>query len=820
MTMIARDVRFGLRLLGKSPGHTLAAVVALTLGIGLSTAMFSVVYGLIFRGLPLDEPERILYLETARPSKDQPSLAVPLRDFLDWRRRQTSFEELAAYYPGTIILTGAGEKGERPAERFDGAFVSSGLLPVLRVRPLLGRGIQPGDEAPGAAPVVVLGWGVWRSRYGGDPHVVGRTVRINGTPGTIAGVMPQGFSFPMLEQAWTNFPLDPLRGSRGYRETVAVIGRLKPEATRAAARAEMEGIARALAAERPDTNEGLDAIVKPLGDEYVPRSIRMMLYVMLACCLFVLLIACTNVASLLMARASRRTRELAVRSALGAQRRTLVRQLLLESLLLSLLGAVPGVLLAGWALDFLNAAIGLMNPPYWVRIALDPASLVFALGLTLLAALVAGLMPALQASRPDITDVLKDEGRGGPALILGRLSRFVVVGELTLSCLLLVFTGLMVKSVIKLRTVELGFDQKDVLTARVPFFETSYPEEADRIAFVDQLVARLHGHPGAQAAATTTMLPGNGGPTSLYTVAGRSYPRPEDRPVTWTASISPGYFDTFRIPLRHGRDFGPLDKAGGLPVLIVSESFARAAWPGQNPLGRQVRLVGEEDEKGEEAEAQPWRTVVGVAADTEISVGTRQAQWTEMVYLPLAQGCPRFVSLAIKTRQGKPEAFTESLRAVVAGLDSDMAAYRISSLEELLARNQFHSNLFAILFAIFGLSALLLASVGIYGVIAFSVEQRTREIGVRLALGARRESVLGLILGQGMRQLAIGLGLGLLLAWPAVRVLRRFLFGVQPNDPATFATVALVLTFIAFAACWFPARRAAATDPLVAIRYD
>ena len=814
MGTMARDVRFGLRLLAKSPGHTAAAVVALTLGIGLSTAMFSVVYGILLRGLPFDEPERILYLETARPSKDEPSLAVPLRDFLDWRRRQTSFEELAGYYQGTITLSGGGET----PERFDGAFVSAGLLPVLRVRPILGRGFQASDEAPSAEPVVLLGWGAWRSRYGGDPGVVGRTVRINGTPGTIIGVLPQGFAFPLTERAWTNLPLDPFRGERGFRDTVEVIGRLKQGATLATARAEMAAIARALAVERPKTNEDLEARVVPLVDQYVPRPIRMMLYVMLACCLFVLLIACTNVASLLMARASRRTRELAVRSALGAQRNRLVRQLLLESLLLSLLGAVPGILLAGWALDLLNSALTIVNPPYWLRIALDPASLVFALGLALLAAFASGLMPALQASRPDITDVLKDEGRGGPGLILGRLSRVVVVGELTLSCLLLVFTGLMVRSVIMLRTIEFGFDEKNVLTARLPLFETSYPEEKDRVAFVDQLLARLHGHPGAGAATATTMLPGNAGATSRYAVPGRSYPRAEDQPVTWTANVSSGYFDTFRIPLRRGRDFGPQDRAGSLPTLIVNESFARAAWPGEDPLGRQVRLSDEDEMR--EGEAQPWRTVVGVVADTEVSVGERRADRMEMIYLPLDQGCPRFVTVAIRTRQGTPEAFTESLRGAVAGLDGDMAVYRVSSLEEVLARNQFHTNLFAVLFAVFGLSALLLASVGIYGVIAFSVEQRTQEIGVRMALGARREAVLGLILGQGMRQLAVGLGLGLLLAWPAVRVLRRFLFGVQPNDPATFATVALVLALIAFVACWFPARRAAATDPLVAIRYD
>jgi putative ABC transport system permease protein len=818
MGAIARDLRFGLRLLLKNPGHTIAAVLALALGIGLSTAMFSIVYGAMFRGLPFEESERIMHVETANPSKDRPSLEVYLPDFLDWQRRQTSFEELVAYDEGTLNLSGAGGSGsgEKP-ERFEGAFVTSGLLRALRVRPLLGRGFLPGEDRPGAAPVALLSWGVWKARYGGDPKIVGRPVRINGAPGTIIGVMPQGFAFPEAQEVWTNLRVDPLRIERGQGQTYEVLGRLKPGVTLAKARAEMQAIAKSLAAEHPKTNQGLEARVKPLMEEFTEGPIRGLLLTMLGACLFVLLIACINVASLLMGRASRRTRELAIRSTLGAPRGRLVGQLLLESLLLSLVGAVPGVLLAGWGVRLFNDAIVVRTPPFWIRIALDPVALAFAFGMALLAALISGIMPALQASRPDVAEILKDEGRGSSSLRLGRMSRLVVVFEVALSCLLLVGAGLMVKSIVKLRTLDLGFDAKGVLTARIALFESVYPEEKDRVRFFDQLLTRVRAHPGAANAAAGTILPGNDGGLTRFAVAGRSYAREEDQPVTWFGSISDGWFETFRIPVRQGRDFNRLDTADSLPVAVVNESFARLAWPGEDPLGRQVRL------SDLEGESKKWLTVVGVVADSQIGSsesGGEDFDRREGIYVPLSQVCPGFVSFAVRTRQGQPTAFTEALRGAIATLDPDLPIYWVYTMEEVLVRSRFFSDLFGSLFAIFGLSALVLASVGIYGVIAFSVQQRTQEIGIRMALGARRQTVLGLVLRQGMWQLIVGLVLGLLAAWPVSKLLASILVGVKPDDPATFALVSLVLSLVAFVACWIPARWASRTDPLVAIRYD
>jgi putative ABC transport system permease protein len=809
---LLRDLRFGLRILTRSPGHTLAAVLALALGIGLSTAMFSIVYGALLRGLPFPESERIVHVGNANPSRDQPELEVHVHDYLEYARRQTALEGLAAYDSGTLVLSGDGQP-----ERFSGAFLTANTLDQLRVKPLLGRGFLPGDDAPGAEPVVLLGYGTWKSRYGGDLGVIGRRVRVNSTPGTIVGVMPQRFGFPDSEQAWTTLHLDPLRTPRGQGETFRALGRLKPGATLAQARAEMTAAAKELAAEHPQTNQGLEAVVRPLNEVLLPGEIHTLLYTMLAACLFVLLIACTNVASLLVARASRRTREIAIRSALGAPRRRIVGQLLAESLLLSLGGAVLGVLLAHQAVRLFNAAIVESNPPFWFHIAVDPAALAFAFGTTLLAAVVSGLVPALQASRTDITEVLKDEGRGSTSLRLGLFTRIVVVGEVAFSCLLLVGAGLMIHSVIRTQTMDLGINPRGLLTARISLFETAYPDEASRGAFFDKLTARLRQHPGVIAAAAGDFLPGSGSGVTRYEMPGKSYTAEKDKPLAHLAKVSFGYFQTFGVHLLAGRDFGTLDKASGQPVVIVNRSFARKAWPGQDPLGRQIRLSAAQPGGPE----KPWSTIVGVVADAQMArLGSSDSTGPEGLYVPLTQSCPVRVNVIVRTRQGAPLSFLEPLRGVVAELDRDLPLYFVFSMEQVLAKTRFFPNLFGTLFAIFGASALLLASVGIYGVISFSVSQRTQEIGIRMALGAGKRTVLRLILVRGMVQLAAGLAFGLLLAWPAAKLIATTLVGIDPHDPLTFGTVAAVLTLVAFLACWIPAQRAAKTDPLVAIRYD
>jgi putative ABC transport system permease protein len=797
-------------MLYKNPGYSLAAVAALGLGIGLVTAMFSIIYGALLRGLPFDESENLIHLENANPSQDEPSLEVFLHDFLDWRERQKSFEGLSAYDQGTINLS-----GDREPERFEGAFLSANTLDMLRVKPILGRGFLPGEDSPQAQPVVLLSYGVWRARYQGDPKIVGRPVRVNGEAGTVIGVMPQGFAFPISEQVWVPLRLDPVRIERGKGDTLEVMGRLRHGVTVEAARAEMQGIAKAIAAAHPKTNEGREAVVKPWIDEVIGDEMVLLLSVMFAFCFVVLLIGCTNVASLLMAKASRRSREIAIRSALGASRRRVVSQLLVESLVLAFFGTLVGIVLAYFGVRAFNAAIVDTNPPFFIKIQLDLPALLFAFGVTLLAAVLAGLMPALQASRADLNEVLKDEGRGSSSLRLGRFSRVVVIGEVAFSCALLVCAGLMVKSMLNLKTLDLGFEPKNLLTVRIALFEAAYPEEAQRLRFFEDLLARIEAQPGVTAVTATSSLPGSGSWWRNYEIEGRVYPAEKDYPVTRMAMITPSFFDTFGGHLLSGRNFNRMDTVSSLPVVIVNKTFAATVWKGEDPIGKRIRLRADEPGKTE-----PWRTVVGVAPDMQMAGLENNRVGQDGFYLPLAQNCPGFVSLAVKTAADNPLTLVPLVRQQVNAIDRDLPVYFVKSMDTVIAEETFFPSLFGTLFAILGVSALLLASIGIYGVIAFSVHQRTQEIGIRMALGARKENVLGMILRQGMLQLLFGLIGGLLLALGASGLLANFLFGMSSKDPVTFTLVTVVLAAVAFLACWIPAQRASRTDPLIAIRYD
>ena len=810
MVSLAQDLRFGLRVLLKHPGHSLAAVGALALGLGLVTAMFSIVYGVALRGLPFADPERILHLASSHPSRGQQRLEVDFHDFLDWRARQVSFEGLAGHSQGTVNLSGDGAA----PERFEGAFVSVDLFELLRVRPLLGRGFLPGEDSSQAPPVVVLSYGVWHTRYQGDPKVLGRPVRINGEPGTIVGVMPQGFEFPAIEEVWVPLRLDPLRVQRGQGNTLEVVGRLREGVALEAARTEMDGIARALAAEHPRTNEGRRAVVERWMDKVLPDRLRLLLSAMLGACFLVLLLGCTNVASLMTARASRRSREIAIRAALGARRRRVFVQLLMESLLTSAAGTVLGVTFAHWGIRLFNTVLAKLHPPFWIDIRVDGPALAFALGTTVLTTLLSGLMPSLQASRADLNDVLKEEGRGSSSLHLGLFSRWIVVAEVAISCLLLVGAGLMIRSVVSLRTLDLGFDPGGVFTARIALFEPAYPDEARRVAFFEALTARVGTLPGVAAAAASTSLPGQGTGSVPYQVEGRTHPAAGDVPSARLALVSPGFFEVFGTEILAGRGFHRMDTAGSLPVAIVNESFAARVWKGEDPLGKRIRLVPGP------GRVEPWRTVVGVVPDMQMAGLANLEGEQSGFFLPLSQRCPRFVSIVAKTRTDDPLTLAPLVRAQVNALDPDLPLYFVSSMEDELARLSFFPNLFGTLFAIFGVAALLLASVGIYGVIAFAVSQRTREIGIRMALGARKKTVLHLILRQGMLHLSFGLLLGLGLALFVWSFLDRFLVGVESKDPATFAIVAAVLGAVAFLACWIPAWRATRTDPLVAIRAE
>jgi putative ABC transport system permease protein len=818
MGSIWRDFRYGLRMLWRAPGHTLAATLALGLGIGLTTATFSIVYGTMIRGLPFPQSERLMSLPMRDTAHDREGEAVGLHDYLDWSRRQRSFEGLAAFSNGTVTVS-----GDRHPERVNGATLTANTLDLLRVKPLLGRGFRPGDGSPGAAPVALIGYRLWRDHYDGDPGIVGKAVRINGQPTTVVGVMSAGFRFPFSEQLWTPQILDPAKTERGKDEKFLVFGRLRPGVDRGRAQVEMETIAKALAAEYPRTNGGWTASVEPYVDVFTSPEMRRMFVAMLGAVCAVLLIACINVASLILSRASQRTREVAIRSALGAGRGLVMRQVLLESLTLAVAGAAVGVGLARIGIGIFNAAFVQRDPPFWMRVALDLPALGCALGATVAAALVSGLVPALQVSRTQVSEVLKDEGRGSTSLRLGWFSRVVVVTELALSCTLLVAAGVMVKSIIQAQRTWYGFDTRHLLTARVPIFEANYPTSSGRGAFYQRLLDRLAERPGVTAVGATTTLPSVPWGKDAFAVEGRTYPRESDNPVAHCDVVSAGLFATLGVRPLAGRELERQDTATSLPVVLVNRSLARKLWPHESPIGRRLRMLNSNAGNGgwvlgsDPRRQEPWRTVVGVVPDLRLyGIGDKQR---EGLFLPLSQIGGIRVSLVVRTA-GDPLAMVETVRAQVAAVDKDAPIYFVKTMEQAVVEDRSLNDLLGSLFSVLGAAALVLAAVGIYGVIAFSVGRRTQEIGVRMALGAQRGTVLRMLLRQGAGQLALGVLLGLPAAFGVSRLLGGVLYDVQPGDPAVFAVVVVTLSLVTLVACLVPAQRALDVEPVAALRHE
>lgn len=807
MSHLFRDFRYGLRMLSKTPGQTVAAVVALGLGIGLTAAMFSIVYGIVLRGLPLPDSDRLLHLETQNLSRDQDSLEVGLHDFLDWQKQQTSFTGLAAFEATTFSLSGDASGAASP-ERIEGGFVTANLFDLLGAKPARGRSFLPGEDQPGAPRVTILSWEIWQGRYGGDSKILGRTVRLNAEPATVVGIMPPKFAFPFNEKAWAPLLIDPTKSKRGEGDTYEVVGRLKPGVSETMAQAEIQGISRRLAAQYPDTNAGVDAVVKPLMEEFIPVEVSSLFFLMLAGVFCVLLIACLNVANLMLARASTRTRELAIRSALGAGRRQVLVQILVESFLIATLGAALGLGLAALGVAGFNRAIVPVDPPYWLHIELDRLAVLFTLGLALVAGFSSGLVPAFQASRADVNEVLKDEGRGSSSLRLGWFSRTIVVAEIAFSCLLLVMAGLMVKSVVQVRGADAAFDTKNLLTFRVPLFEAAYPTQDARIRTYEQILDRLEGKPGVAAVAASSALPFGGTGLDFYAIEGRAYPKANELPQARLQTVSTGFFGVFAARPLDGRDFTRLDRQGAEQVAIVNASFAAKVFPGESAIGRRVR-VG----RGTEG---AWRRIVAVVPDMGMS--GFQNEDPRGIYLPLGQSenDPR-MSYIVRAPQN-PLALTDMARAQVIAVDKDLPIYFVRTMEQVMGESRFMLDLFSTLFAIFGAAALLLASVGIYAVVSFSVGQRTQEIGVRVALGAAPSRVMRLLLGQSARQLVVGLAVGLPVSFLASKVLTEFLFEVEPSDPSIFGGVAIALALVTLFACLLPAQRALKTDPMVAFR--
>ena len=797
-----RDLRFGARSLLKSPGLMLVATIALSFGIGLTATMWSIIYGALIRGLPYEDPQRIVAVFRTNPTRGQNRAGVTLHDFKDYVAQQKSFETMAAHTCGTINVT-----GNDKAERYDGCWVTAGSLEITRVAPILGRYFLPEETSPNGPKAAMIDWQLWQDRFAGDPAIVGKVIRVNGSPHTVVGVMPRGFAYPQNDRVWVAYQTDPLTLKRSESPPLQVVGRLKPGVSLSTAHTELDAIAKRIEADNKATNEGVRALVLPYVEAFIGPEPKRLLYTMLGAVGFVLLIACANVANLLLDRAAHKTKEIGIRTALGASRTAVVRQFLAEAVILAGLGAVLGTGIAQFGVTAFNRSIADTQPPFFIDIRLHPPVLLFIVGVTLLASLFAGLLPAIQSARADINEILKDESRGAASLHIGKMSRALVVFEVALSCGLLVAAGLMTKSVTKLRDLNPGFDVQNMFTARIGFPAT-YTDTVAQKQLFEQLEQNLTALPGVRGASISSCIPGvNVGGRNVIP-EGKTYERRQDWPNVRMLSVTPGFFANYGLRTRQGREFTSADHIDGLPVAIVNQKFVETHFPGQDPIGRRFRFPDGRD-------STVWRTIVGVTGN--VFSADNENPWQPTVLLPFTQSFTNFVSMTVKT-SGPPLAITPQVRAAIASLNPDLPIYWVYSMAEALARPTWFIRVFGAMFMIFGFIALFLAGIGLYAVMAFSVSRRTREVGIRMALGARGADVVRMIFRQGMVQMGIGLGLGLLLAAGVSRLLSIILFDVQPLDPVIFGGVVAVLAAAGLLACLVPARRAVAVDPLVALR--
>jgi len=809
MDTILADVRSGLRMLATYPALSLVAVLTLGLGIGLSTTVFCVVNGGIFKGLPFAGADRIVSLVATNLSKQQPRQPVSVQDLAVFQERQTSFEHVGAF--GFAPLNLSDENG-RP-DRFSGGQLTVAAFDAVGVQPIQGRGFREGDDRPGADPVILLGYQLWQERFTGDRGIVGRTVRVNGVKRTVIGVMPEVFAFPIREVAWIPLAIDPLAKPRGEDLKVQVIARLKPGVDIARARAEAAAIASRLENEFPATNRGAGADVMPYAKTVIGPEAYGMLYTMLGAGIGVLLIACVNVSNLLVARASLRRREVAVRMALGAGRARVVRQHLTEVLVLAIAGGGLGILFSVFGMRWFTQTLSINQPPFWITFELDYRVMLFVIGLIVLASLCAGGLPAVHASRIDAGGALKDDNRTSTSAGLGRFSSGLVVAELAVSCGLLIAAGLMVKSVVQLQNVPMPFAIENVLTARVDLSPAAYPTSAASIRFFEQLQPKLRSIPGVEAATLSDGLPAAGNGTISVQIPGQAYAQNSDYPLAREGIVTAGYFDTFQTRLIAGREFLPSDVATSQPVAIVNASFARAHYPNQDPMGRQFKRI-------RPGLKEPWLTIVGVVPDLLMEgIGNNNASPVGY-YIPIAQSdVANGVRIAVRTT-ADPAAATASVRAAVASLDRDLAIYDVSTMRLVIDRQTWFYRVFGTFFMAFGCCALFLAAAGLYGVMSFAVTQRTREIGVRSALGANSLALILLIMRKSVAQLAIGLALGLGLALLASGALQPILYHVNPRDGVVFTAVAAMLACVSLAASLLPARRVTRIDPALALSSD
>ena len=800
MQTLIQDLRYGLRMLLNKPGFAAVAVITLALGIGANTAIFSVVNAVLLSSLPYNDPARLV---TVLHDDSKP---VAPANFFDWRDQNQVFESIAAAQYWTPNLTGR----DRP-EHLDALQLTADMFHLLGVNPSLGRTFIAGEDQPGNEHVVILGHRLWERRFGGDAAVVGQQITLDGESYTVVGVMPPNFQFAPFwatrAELWAPLNLATRIDDRGG-QSLRVFARLKPGVTPEQAQAEMETIHQRLEQQYPESNKGLIVSVDPLLEKVVGKT-RPALLILLGAVGFVLLIACANVANLMMAKAAARQKEIAVRTALGATRGRIIRQLLTESVLLALAGGAMGLLLAAWGIDAL-VALSPANLPRVQTVSLDRYVLGFTLAISVLTGVLFGLAPALHASKLDLNEALKEGERGSTEGKRSGIRRLLVISEIALALILLVGGGLMIRSFLRLQSIDPGFNPRNVLTMTVSLAGSQHSTSTKRLVFFDELLGRIESLPGVQSASGINHLPLGGDTWGIgFAIEGRPLPPPGERPGAVYRIVRPHYFQTMGATLLEGRDFTERDNESAPGVVIINETFARRHWPNEDPIGKRIRIAI--DESGP-------REIVGVVKDV------KQRDWTAEpqpeMYLPHFQAAaPRYLTLVVRA-DSNPLNLAAAVEGEVWAIDKNLPVSEVRSMEEVIAASIAQQRFNVLLLGIFASVALILAAVGIYGVMSYSVTQRTQEIGIRMALGAQTSDVLKMVVGQVMKLVAIGIGAGLIGAFLLTRLLSSLLYQVSATDPVTFAVIALVLTSVALLACYLPARRAAKVDPMTALRYE
>ena len=799
MQTLWQDLRYGARMLLKQPVFTLIAVLTLALGIGANTAIFSLVNAVLLRPLPFAESERLVWTWGEFSGGNRASTSPP--DFLDYRAQNRCFEELAAMMFKSFNLTGSGEP-----DRVIGSMVTANFFQALGVKLVQGRAFLPEEERSGPAQVAIIGQGLWRRRFDGDPQIIGKTITLDGRSHIVVGVAPDSTRVLQEAEIWTPLTFDDPEMKVRRFHFLRAVGRLKRGVTLQQAQADIDAVSAGLEKLYPESNKDWRLRLVPMR-EFLVGETRRPLYVLLGAVGLVLLIACANVANLTLSQAARRQKEVALRHALGAKRMRLIRQLLTESALLSVIAGTIGLLLAWWGADLLMI-LAEDSIPRVGEIALDNRVLGFTLLVSLLTALFFGLAPALQASRPDLNETLKEGGKGGGSSSrMMRARNALIVVEVAMALVLLVGAGLLIKSFRRLQEVEPGFDPRNLLTMRLFLPQSKYAEPQQRQAFFEQALKRIGSLPGVQAVGTSTWIPTLGGGDTYFTIEGKPFPDPNRKVTAFNPMVSHDYLRAMKIPLIKGRHFTePETKEEKAKTVIINEAFARAYFADDEPLGKRLII-----DMGE-----PWTCeIVGVAGDTTqfaLDVGAYP-----LMYLPSIRSG---VAAVVIRSSGDPLALTASVREAVREVDRDLPIANIRSMDQIMSSMAGDARFRTLLLGVFAAVALLLAAIGIYGVISYSVAQRAREIGIRIAIGAQNRDVLRLVVGQGMKLALIGVGVGIAGALAFTRVLSGLLFNVSATDPLTFVGVSTLLALVALLACYVPARRAMNVDPMVALRCE